>query len=743
MDQQRTNSSPGCSDVSKSCWSQEEVQALVTLWANPSVQEQLLLNLRNEKVFAGLSTRLASLGFNKAANRCREKIKKLKVEYKKIKDRNYRRGTNNDYGGVWFAIMDGVLNYQPGAAAHSETMEPSSTEPTLPTHPQSFFNVEAGGKPQSIWSADEVQALVKLWADRSVQEQLQSTLRNNKIFTRLSSELASLGFYKAPNRCREKIKKLKQEYKRIKSLGGPNRRERRWFVIMDSVLDPQFAGEAPVDSSSASRLMDSAQPSSPCLGFDKSEKSPCWSPTEVQDVLGYQPGTLGLEPVNSAESTMNDSHLVPNYNAGAGRERISWSPEEVEDLVMLWADNSVQEQLLSTYRNEKIFTSLSSRLMLMGYNKTGSQCRAKIKKLKQEYKRIKDTGALSHQHSKWFIIMDDILSHQQDTLPSEEVDSAQTLLRSTLPSWSVKVENSDVSQSGLFPDEGPSVSHDPSGCEVKTCAAALEPTLQDVPLEDRNHCVWLPDEVQVLLTLWAEPNVQEQLLSTVRNNRVFTYLSNQLASVGFNKTPHQCRIKVKKLKQGYKKIKCVKGSKHIQSRWFAIMDSVLDPGGENVENETNDSKEADSPAALMHPGSPEDEHTNDKLRTIWTPDEVQVLLAWWAEGRVQEQLTSTVRNEKVFAQLSSELTALGFDKTPNQCRFKIKKLKQEYKRVKEQKDSKHRQSRWFAVMDNVLGHQGQETEAEEAAGVMDSAPASLETSQHGFPEKVEDLGECY
>ncbi|KAM4615279.1 uncharacterized protein ACJ7VT_010449 isoform 2-T2 [Polymixia lowei] len=649
-------------NVSKSCWSQDEVQALVTLWGNQSVQEQLLLNLRNEKVFAAISARLALLGFNKAPNRCREKIKKLKVEYKKIKDCNYRKGTTNNYGGVWFAVMDGVLNYQPGAA---ETLEPSSTVLSLPTQSQSCLG-EKAGKQRSVWSDDEVEAFLKLWADRSVQQQLQSTLRNNNIFSRLSSELASLGYYRLPNRCREKIKKLKHEYKRIKNSSGPNRRVRRWFAIMDSVLNPQFAGEEP-ETSSSSNPLDSVQPSSPCLEFDKTEKNLPWSPDEVEDVLGYQPGTLGLEPVTSAsESNMND-FLVPNYN-GAGRECVSWLPEEVEDLVMLWADNSSQEQLLSTYRNEKIFTSLGSRLTLMGYNKTGSQCRAKIKKLKEEYKRIKDAGASSHQRSKWFIIMDNVLSHRQGM--QSETDCDQTAHRSAQPSSSIKVESSEISQSGVFPDECPNVSSDPSGSDGTNSTPTLEPILEDVCQKaedsDKNQRVWLPDEIQVFLTLWAEPNIQEQLRSTVKNNRVFAYISSQLASVGFNKTAHQCRMKVKKLKQEYKKIKCTRGSKQCKARWFAIMDSVLGPGEENDENETNDSREVDSSSAQTHIGCPEDDHVN-------------------GGGDINNQ-----------------------------------------------------ESRWFAIMDAVLGHRGLEAETDGASEVMDSSPTPPESSQHGFPEKVED-----
>ncbi len=114
---------------------------------------------------------------------------------------------------------------------------------------------------------------------------------------------------------------------------------------------------------------------------------------------------------------------------------------------------------------------------------------------------------------------------------------------------------------------------------------------------------WLPDEVQVLMTLWAQPNIQKQLLTTAISNQVFEYLSSELASVGFNKTPHQCSVKVNNLKEEYRRIKEVEPYGDIKSNCFVILDSVLGLGGET-------SAEVDSSAVLTQPKSPEDEHVN-------------------------------------------------------------------------------------------------------------------------------------
>ncbi|XP_045927797.1 uncharacterized protein LOC123984749 isoform X2 [Micropterus dolomieu] len=233
------------------------------------------------------------------------------------------------------------------------------------------------------------------------------------------------------------------------------------------------------------------------------------------------------------------------------------------------------------------------------------------------------------------------------------------------------------------------------------------------------------------MTLWAQPNIQRQLLTTATNNQVFKYLSSELKSVGFNKSPHQCFLKVNNLKEEYRKIKDEEQYRDVLSDWFAILDGVLGSGGET-------SIEVDSSAVLTQPKSPEDEHAKDMTRVVWTPDEVKALLSRWAEESVQEQLRST-RNERGFAQLSSALATQGFDKTTSQCRSKIKLLKRKYRKVKEQTDSKKQKSRWFTIMDKVLGHHKPEAETEQAAEIIDSA-CTLQTSQLDPSETVEDLG---
>ncbi|KAK6296006.1 hypothetical protein J4Q44_G00337190 [Coregonus suidteri] len=431
------------------------------------------------------------------------------------------------------------------------------------------------------WTPEEIVALLTRWADGSVQEQLLSAVRNERVFTKLSSELAALGFIKTSTQCRWKIKKLKQEYKKIKDKKNKNAAacHGRWFAIMESVLghQPSTLLESGLVIHSPNIL--ESKPDSPPEeeGPDKSPSS--WMPDEVQGLFSHRSGSGGINSASRLLESADSPQKAEDYDESPFR----WTPEEVHALLTLWADRSVQEQLLSAVRNERVFTKLSSELASLGFNRSSKRCREKIKKLKQEYHKIKDDKkkrSYNRRRERWFAIMDSVLCHQPSTLV---IDSDGKTLESTQPDSPQEVEDSYKSPSSLTSDEV----HGFLGHRLGTSAAminspAMRLELTDSPLEaehnDESRAIWSPEEVHALLTLWADGSVQEQLLSAVRNKRVFTKLSSELAALGSTKTSKQCREKIKKLKQEYKKIKnhTSKNSSNISGRrWFSIMDAVL------------------------------------------------------------------------------------------------------------------------------------------------------------------------
>ncbi|KAM9704896.1 uncharacterized protein ACNS7B_001296 isoform 2-T2 [Menidia menidia] len=535
-------------------------------------------------------------------------------------------------------------------------------------------------KPTCNWSKQEVLALLTYWASPAVQLELLRNVRNNAVYSNLSAKLSSHGFNKSAQKCKEKIKKLKQDYRRIKNSDHLDGGKTIWFDIIDEVLSSQ----APASTYSDIATPHSAEPTqSVVFNPDTDDSFPYTSDFDSHILADSEPGPMEKAKESdyyfisiddcgtpSTSSTM-ESTAAPTLSFSHTEKKryehtCSWSKKEVHALLAYWANPAVQQELQRNVRNNAVYGHLSARLASLGFDKSAQKCKEKLKKLKQDYRRIKNSQQVCWSRTAWFGIMDEVLS-------------------SRAAAWN---------------------------CPGTVNPPAAEPH-QSVgfDLEADDETQWTADEVQVLITLWAQPNIQRQLLSSEAYDQVFPYLSNELALVGFNKTPQQCSLKVKELKEEYRRIK--EGEQHLDAKsdWFAVIESVLGSGGD------------DSKALLRTaPESPK-----DPSRPVWTSDEVDTLLTRWAEDGVQERLRSDPEDERVYALLSSELATQGFHKTTGQCRAKIRLLRQEYERGDGQKDPKTHANGWFGIMDRALGR------SKPAARVKTEASESVDGCRLSLP----------
>ena len=89
-----------------------------------------------------------------------------------------------------------------------------------------------------------------------------------------------------------------------------------------------------------------------------------------------------------------------------------WADQEVLKLVELWGEDSVQEQLEGCKRNSQVYHRIAREMQIAGFDRTGQQYRDKMKKLRSEYRKIKDSNSrMGESRSKWkfFEYMDAIL----------------------------------------------------------------------------------------------------------------------------------------------------------------------------------------------------------------------------------------------------------------------------------------------------------------------------------------------
>ena len=87
----------------------------------------------------------------------------------------------------------------------------------------------------------------------------------------------------------------------------------------------------------------------------------------------------------------------------------------------------MQAQLEGSKRNKHVYEKISKTLARNGIHKSSDQCRAKMKKLKTDYRKVKDkNGKTGRGRSIWkyFDALDAILGHRPATKPPLLLDTA-------------------------------------------------------------------------------------------------------------------------------------------------------------------------------------------------------------------------------------------------------------------------------------------------------------------------------
>ena len=89
----------------------------------------------------------------------------------------------------------------------------------------------------TTWRDEEVFQLVDFWSDDVIQHQLEGCKRNKDVYEKFSKCMQK-GYIKSAVQCREKINKLKGEYRKIKdqhNKTGTGRKKWKFYDVLDSV----------------------------------------------------------------------------------------------------------------------------------------------------------------------------------------------------------------------------------------------------------------------------------------------------------------------------------------------------------------------------------------------------------------------------------------------------------------------------------------------------------------------------
>ncbi|XP_065490415.1 bifunctional phosphoribosylaminoimidazole carboxylase/phosphoribosylaminoimidazole succinocarboxamide synthetase isoform X2 [Caloenas nicobarica] len=441
-------------------WTEEEVKALLSVWSEKNIRKQLHGTLRNKGIFIYIAKRLQELGVCRDWKQCRAKYKNLKYEYRTVK---YAHNSGDVTKTMkFFHDLDSILRYEPVTQlAAEENGRCSATEAQLNTSPTTDSTqgnptpaIEASKTPAFIptvaneggkhWTVNEVRALIRIWSDKNIQQQLEGTVRNKRIFEQVAARLQKFGIDRDWKQCRTKYKNLKHEYKSVKSAqdSGSTSKSMKFFHELDAILrhsTMEHASKSDNDESerppewrqaksekdsiampgdtgeedSVSNMSEDLQVADTKKVSDseilEDERDFANSIPAAQEATQIKKETIDIDddsisttsedrsctPVAKRivgtdnhiplEETKNHFKVITVNDTGAGKH---WSDNEVRALINIWSDEKIQQMLEGATRNKEIFEEIARRLMKRGIDRDWKQCRTKYKNLKYEYRAL-------------------------------------------------------------------------------------------------------------------------------------------------------------------------------------------------------------------------------------------------------------------------------------------------------------------------------------------------------------------
>ncbi|KAK1175947.1 multifunctional protein ADE2 isoform X1 [Acipenser oxyrinchus oxyrinchus] len=277
-------------------WTDDEVRALLHIWSDSNIQTQLEGAVRNKSIFEEIANKLQKFGIDRDWKQCRTKYKNLKYEYKTVRS---ALGSGNTCKSMkFFNELDAILQRRTTKQSDKNgDREDISEEETHPVEAEDSYSTasedpvikhikkeppdidedsvsatsedpvtqnswkrrkETGEHIQSDkapnqfrvitvndtgigrhWSDDEVRALILIWSDENIRQQLEGATRNKEIFEQISRRLLKMGIDRDWKQCRTKYKNLKYEYRTLQrrniQICNP-KRVMRFYYEVDAIL---------------------------------------------------------------------------------------------------------------------------------------------------------------------------------------------------------------------------------------------------------------------------------------------------------------------------------------------------------------------------------------------------------------------------------------------------------------------------------------------------------------------------
>ncbi|XP_053719312.1 uncharacterized protein zgc:113263 isoform X3 [Synchiropus splendidus] len=362
--------------------------------------------------------------------------------------------------------------------------------------------------------------------------------------------------------------------------------------------------------------------------------------------------------------------------------RVPWTDLETLTLINTWGDDRMNKRS-GAPRTGNIFAIISSKMASQGFSRTPEQCQTRLKRLRSKFRQCYENNIRGRRqvHCRFYNQLGRVLVKDFEPDPSLSDDP--------------EPEDSQ-------PEPGPS--------------SGASSSAQD----ERRKVPWSDRETVILLEVWGDAQEKQSSGRTSSNVLLFTEIADKLAESGFSRTAEQCQTRVKRLKSTYWQCRDSPSNGKIDFRFYELMEQILDKQPstsaaassavtDSIEISEESADEEDSNAA-------ESAVSAEKTpQNSWTDEETLGLISVWGDPEIQEAFAAPVANRLVHANIAERMKELGYSRTGEQCRWKMKALRNNYRNSYERKLSgKVVDYRFYDLLEKILGPRVENEEGDDA-----------------------------
>ncbi|XP_015280471.1 PREDICTED: uncharacterized protein LOC107121964 [Gekko japonicus] len=130
---------------------------------------------------------------------------------------------------------------------------------------------------------------------------------------------------------------------------------------------------------------------------------------------------LRILPGNKSGGVTSEPAIAP-YRQYRGT---TWTYPEVIDLLVIWREREIQQELQRSHRNIETFQVVASKMAKRGHKRSALECRSKIKTLKRDYRIAKANNSPGKGHLAWLFYdqLDHLLANDANIPPPDRLPS--------------------------------------------------------------------------------------------------------------------------------------------------------------------------------------------------------------------------------------------------------------------------------------------------------------------------------